>query len=271
MRQESYGLPAYKISTGAGELKGKLSLWGWVIASLILAILLWEAIVLVGKYPTYILPTPMEVWQRFLQSLADGTWWTHTRITLLESILGFALGFGVAAVFGYILAHWRAVERLLSPHIAASQALPVVAIAPLITLWFGYGLLGKVIVCALVVFFPILVNTIVGIRNVPRDLIEVAQVYGAGWWQTFWMVELPLSLPVLLGGIRLGLTLSITGAVVGEFVGADRGLGVLLNISKGMFDTPLMFVALITLALMAAAFYGMALLLEKILLAWHYE
>lgn len=240
----------------------------WLPLSVGVGLLLWEIVVLAGNYPPYLIPTPRRVAARFVTAIGDGTWWRHTQVTLTESVLGFALGFVVAVALGYALARWRPLERALSPYVAASQSLPVVAIAPLVVLWFGYGLFPKVLVCALVVFFPILVNTLVGLRNVPRDLLEVAQVYGASKLQTLRMVELPLALPILLGGVRLGLTLSITGAVVAEFVGADVGLGVLINISRGQWDTALTFVALITLISMAALFYGIATVLDRVFLSW---
>ncbi len=231
--------------------------------SLALALLLWAAVVRLGQYPEYLVPSPVRVAERFVTAIGDGTWWRHTRVTLLESLLGFGLGFGVAVPLGWALARSRPLERALSPYLAASQSMPVIAIAPLVVLWFGYGLFPKVLICALVVFFPILVNTLVGIRNVPRDLLEVAQVFGANRWQMLRLVELPLALPVLLGGVRLGLTLSITGAVVAEFIGADVGLGALLNISRGMFDTPLTFVALVTLMAIASLLYGAATALDN--------
>ncbi|MDQ3856078.1 MAG: ABC transporter permease [Chloroflexota bacterium] len=242
--------------------------WVWLPVSLLLGLLAWEAVVRVGSYPSYLIPKPAEVAARFSVALQDGTWWRHTQATLTESVLGFMLGFSVAVILGYALAKCRPLVQALSPYIAASQSLPVIAIAPLLALWFGYSLFPRVLVCALVVFFPILVNTLVGLRNIPKDLIEVAQVYGANALQTLRLVELPLALPVLLGGVRLGMTLAITGAVVAEFVGTDVGLGVLLNIAKGAFDTPLMFVALLTLITMAATFYGLATLLDRMLLDW---
>ncbi len=237
--------------------------WVWPPVSLALALLLWAAVVRLGQYPEYLLPSPARVAERFVTAISDGTWWRHTRVTLLESLLGFGLGFGVAVPLGWALARSRPLERALSPYLAASQSMPVIAIAPLVVLWFGYGLFPKVLICVLVVFFPILVNTLVGIRNVPRDLMEVAQVFGANRWQMLRLVELPLALPVLLGGVRLGLTLSITGAVVAEFIGADVGLGALLNISRGMFDTPLTFVALVTLMAIASLLYAAATALDN--------
>ncbi len=150
----------------------------------------------------------------------------------------------------------------------ASQSIPSIAIAPLLIIWFGSGKLSKVFICALVVFFPVLVNTIVGIRSVDEGLRTLMRALRATRWQTFSMLEVPAAMPVLLGGLKIGVTLSVIGAVVGEFVGADRGLGYLINLSKGLFDTPLMFAALITLASISLALYLIVSGLENWLLAW---
>ncbi len=236
--------------------------------SLLVGLLAWKLLVAWRDYPAFVLPAPERVAARFVAALGDGTWWRHTQTTLLESLLGFALGFTVATLLGYLLAKAPAVERLVAPYIAASQALPVIAIAPLLLLWFGFGLLPKVLVAALVIFFPILVNTITGLRGIDPALREVAQVYGATRWQTFRFVELPLALPTLLSGVKMGFTLAVTGATVAEFIGADRGLGVLLNVSKGLFDTPLLFVALLTLVGLAMLAYGLVSALERALVRW---
>lgn len=236
--------------------------------SLLAGILVWKLLVVARDYPAFVLPAPERVASRFLLAARDGTWWWHTQITLVESLAGFALGFVVATVAGYLLAKSPAIERIVSPYIAASQALPIVAIAPLVLLWFGFGLLPKVLIAALVVFFPILINTITGLRQIDPALREVALVYGASRWQLFALVELPLALPTLLGGTKIGFTLAVTGATVAEFIGADRGLGLLLNISKGLFDTPLLFVALLTLVGMAMLAYGLVTTLERVLIRW---
>ncbi len=242
--------------------------WLFVVLSLGLGLLGWQWLVTARQIPPFILPPPGRVAARFVTALADGTWWLHTSTTLVESALGFALGFLVASGLGYLLAHQPWLEHLLSPYIAASQALPVIAIAPILLLWLGFGLLPKVVVAAIVVFFPMLINTIGGLRRIDPALREVAQVYGANRWQTFRYVELPLALPTILGGTRIGFTLAVTGATVAEFMGADRGLGLLLNISRGLFDTPLLFVALITLAAIAMVAYGSVVLLERLLVRW---
>ncbi len=252
---------------GRGLPPGALG-WLTVPLSIVVGVAAWQWLVTARDIPAFILPPPGRVATRFATALADGTWWANTSATLVESLLGFALGFAVATVLGYVLAHSPFLERLASPYIAASQALPIVAIAPILLLWLGFGLLPKVVVAALVVFFPMLINTIGGLRRIDPALREVAQVYGANRWQTFRLVEVPLALPTLLGGTKIGFTLAVTGATVAEFMGTDRGLGLLLNVSRGLFDTPLLFVALVTLIAMAGVAYGLVAVLERALVRW---
>ncbi len=244
----------------------------WLLFIAILIFLgLWELVVYLGSYPSFILPPPQEVLRKSLVVIRDGTLWHHTRSTLLEVFLGLALGLSVATVLGYLLAKSQPLERLISPYIVASQAIPVVALAPLLVIWFGFGLLSKVVVCALIVFFPVLVNTIVGLRSVERELVDLLRSLEANRWQMLTMLEAPAALPVLLGGLKIGVTLSVVGAVVGEFVAADEGLGFLINLSRGLFDTPLMFVALFTLVIIALALYGSVVALESALLSWQHS
>jgi NitT/TauT family transport system permease protein len=270
VRRESAADRAGRLDAGERRARRSSLALNWLLVplSLLLGLLGWQWLVAARDIPPFILPPPTRVAERFASAFADGTWWTNTSTTLMESLLGFALGFAVATVLGYVLAHAPVIERLVSPYIAASQALPVVAIAPLLLLWLGFGLLPKVIVAALVVFFPMLINTIGGLRRIDPALREVAQVYGANRWQTFGYVEAPLALPTILSGTKIGFTLAVTGATVAEFMGADRGLGVLLNVSKGMFDTPLLFVALLTLIAIAMLAYGLVAALERLLVQW---
>ncbi len=239
-----------------------------LLFSLGLALLGWQLLVQWGDFPAFILPGPGRVWQRFLLALTSHTLLPHTLFTLREVLSGLALGVSLASTLGYAIARSPALERLLSPYIVASQSVPVVAIAPLLVIWFGPGMLSKVLICALIVFFPVLVNTVVGVRSVPADLRDLMRSLNASRWQVFWLLEAPAALPVFLGGLRIGATLAVIGAVVGEFVGADRGLGFLINVARGQFDTALVFVAVFTLILMAMCLYGLVVLLEKRLLAW---
>lgn len=228
--------------------------------------LLWEGVVRFFGYPPFILPGPARVWSRFLDVLRDGTLWWHASLTLFEVFAGLLLGLTTATVLGYLIAKSPALDRLVSPYIVAAQSIPVVALAPLLIIWFGFGSLSKVLVCALTLFLPVLINTTVGMRSVDEALRDLMRSLRASRWQTFTMLEVPAALPVLFGGLKVGVTLSVIGAVVGEFVGADRGLGFLINLARGLFDTPLLFVALFTLVVIALALYGVVTLLETLAL-----
>ena len=238
-------------------------------AALITACSFWSLLAANIDLPPFILPTPALVGERFLRALAGGSLFLHIGVTLSEVFGGLGLGLLVAVFLGILLARSLPLERLLSPFIIASQAVPVVAIAPLMVIWFGPGLFSKVLICALIVFFPILVNTVVGLRSVPADLRDLMRSLMATRWQTLRLLEIPAALPVLFGGLRIGATLSVIGAVVGEYVGADRGLGFLINLGRGQYDTPLVFVAVLTLIAIALTLYGAVAWLESRVLQWN--
>ena len=230
---------------------------------------IWAMVAHLGDYPAYLLPSPRQVWARFVTVLTDGTLWYHTSVTLLEILGGLALGLTAATLLGYLLAKSPLIERFLSPYIVASQSVPIVALAPLLIVWFGFGLLSKMLVCALTIFFPVLISTIVGLRTVEERLMDLMRSLQASRWQIFRFLELPAALPVLLGGLKIGVTLSVIGAVVGEFAQSDRGLGFLVNLANsGLFDTALMFVALFVLMTIALGLYGLVSGLEALLLGW---
>jgi NitT/TauT family transport system permease protein len=237
-------------------------------ASLSAGLLIWVAMVRLRNYPPFILPLPGLVWQRFWQAAADGSLARHTAATLQEVLAGLALGACAATLLGYLLARSPSLERLLSPYVVASQSVPVVAIAPLLVIWFGPGPFSKVLICALIVFFPVLVNTMVGVRSAPEELHDLMRSLQATRWQVLFYLEAPAALPVFLGGLRIGATLAVIGAVVGEFVGADRGLGFLINVGRGQYDTALVFVAVFTLIALAMSLYALVILLESRLLSW---
>ncbi len=228
----------------------------------------WALIVKLGNYPAFILPAPELVFAELTKITLNGTLWPHIQATLFEVVGGLMLGVSAATILGYALAKSPLLERLAGPYIVASQSVPAIAIAPLLIIWFGSGKLSKILICALIVFFPVLVNTIVGIRSVEPGLKTLMRSLRAGRRQTFIMLEIPSAMPVLLGGLKIGVTLSVIGAVVGEFVGADRGLGYLINLSKGLFNTPLMFAAIFTLSIISLILYLIVTGLEHWLLAW---
>jgi len=230
--------------------------------------LAWEAVARLSRLPAFILPSPQLVWLRALRAFADGSLLRHTWVTLYEVLLGLGLGAFFAFLFGYPLAKSEAAERFLVPYIVASQAIPSVAIAPLLIIWLGPGMLSKVLISALIVFFPVLVNTVVGLRSVEANLRELMRSLKASRWQTFRYLEVPAALPVLLGGLKVGATLSVIGAVVGEFVGSDRGLGFLINLGRQQYDTALVFVGIFSLIIMALALYGAVAWAERSSLTW---
>jgi NitT/TauT family transport system permease protein len=228
----------------------------------------WKLIAIIGGYPDYILPPPELVAERGLRAIASGVLWTHTAVTLVEIVLGFAVGALAAIATGVALGKSVLIERVLSPYIVAAQAVPILALAPLLDIWFGGGLLARVLICALIVFFPIAIATMVGIRSTDPLLAEMLRSLGATPRQLITRLEIPSALPVIFGGLRVGVTLAVIGAVVAEWAGASSGLGVLINIAnQGLFDTPLMFVALVTLAIIGLAFHGLVVFAERRLVA----
>lgn len=225
---------------------GFLGLWWW----------------LSGLYPDYILPSPGVVLSRGIAYASQGSLFQHFAITAGEALAGFGLGTLIALPLGYLLARLPWLERAVSPYLVAAQAIPIVALAPLIIIWFGFGIISKILIASLVAFFPVLTNLVVALVRVDRRSYELMSVLGANRWQVFTKLEVPSVLPVLLAGFRVGLALSVIGAVVGEFTSADKGLGYLVNMSAGMLDTPLLFVALISLAVLGISFHLALSLIE---------
>ena len=219
----------------------------------------------------FLVPTPSAVASELIRLLRDGTIARHAGTTLLEMALGLALGTSVALILGYGVAHSRFVANLLEPVIVISQALPIVALAPLLTVWFGSGLASKVIVCALIVFFPILINVTSGIKGIDPRQIDLFRTLEASRTQLLRYLEIPAALPAFLSGLKVGGTLAAMGAVVGEFVASSRGLGYLVKQGQNLYDLPRMFAAILVLMTIASAVYGTLALLERFLLRWKRE
>lgn len=239
-----------------------------IFAAMAVCAFTWQAVAIVSGLPAFILPGPLLVADRLAEVLADGSLLRQSGYTLIEVLAGMVFGVGAAAGLGYILSKSRLVERVLAPYIVATQAIPVVAIAPLLVIWLGNGLPSKVLICALIVFFPVLINTIVGLRSVSANLRELMRSMGATRWQNFRLLEFPAALPILLGGLKIGATLSVIGAVVGEFIAPDRGLGYLISVARGQYDTALVFVGVLALVIMALSLYGLVAWAEHRLLNW---
>ena len=239
------------------------------LASGIVLLIAWQLLVTLGGYEKFLLPAPLDVWEQFVLVVQDGRLARHTLITVSEVIPGVLIGCSLAAVLGYILAKSALAERLVGPYLVASQAIPIIAVAPLLTLWVPNTYWSRVVVAVLVVFFPILVNMVTGMRSVSAELYELMHSLKATRWQIFRKLELPAALPILLSGLRVGVTLSVIGALVGEFVQPRNvGLGFMLVTARYQFKTPLVFVILLTLGAMALSLYGIVWLIERRLLRW---
>ena len=249
--------------------KRVIALRPWLgLVSLLLFLLLWQGVVTLARLPAFILPAPMDVASRFLRALTDGSLIVHASVTLLEVLVGLLTGAVAAMAIGYSIAKSRLLENLLEPYLVASQAVPLVAIAPLLVIWFGPGMFSKFLICALIVFFPVLINTVVGVRAVPAALRDLMRSLRATPGQVLMKLEVPAALPIFLGGLRIGAALSVIGAVVGELVGSDSGLGFLINVGRGQYDTSLVFVAVFTLIALALGLYGVVAWMERKLLVW---
>jgi NitT/TauT family transport system permease protein len=229
---------------------------------------IWALVAHSGMYASFIVPTPASVAERWWGLASSGALARHAAVTLREVLTGLLVGVWTAFWLGYLIARSRPVAYMLTPYLVALQAVPIVAIAPLLIIWFGAGVTSKVIICALIVFFPMLVNTVIGMRSIPPELRDLMRALEATPLQTFWHLELPAALPIVIGGLKVSATLSVIGAVVGEFVSASAGLGYLINFGRGTYDTPLVIAAVFTLTALALILYGLAAWLERILLGW---
>jgi NitT/TauT family transport system permease protein len=256
------------VPRAAGLPDRRTGRWLLPLISVALGLLIWERLAESGLVAAYLLPAPSAVGARWLSLAHSGVLWHHLSATLTEAALGFSAAFVFGCCLGYAIARAPLLDQALGPYIAATQAMPMVALAPLLVVWFGLGLLSKVLICALIVFFPMLVNTVVGLRSIDRSLLDAAHSEGADSWQRLWKVEAPLSLRTLLGGVKMGLTLAMTGAVVGEFVASDAGLGYLMNLARTEYDAPMVFAAALTMAAVAVGGYLAVNLLERALITW---
>jgi NitT/TauT family transport system permease protein len=238
-----------------------------VIALGLLLLLGWQMVVWVGDYDPWFLPGPTVVAGRWVDAIAQGIIVPHLMTTVAEVLLGLLVGVSSALVVGFLLARSAFAERLLSPYIVAAQATPILALAPLIAMWFGNGIVSKVLICALICFFPMAVATTVGLRSVDPRLMELGRSLRATHRQLIRTIEVPAAMPQILGGLKVAVTLSVVGAIVAEWVGGDKGLGVLINLARGsLFDTPLLFATLLTIALLGVTLYLLVVLLERRLL-----
>lgn len=222
---------------------------------------LWQALVWISGAPPFILPSPGRVAQAALQN--RGLIAEHAFVTAQEVLLGLILGASLGVVTAVMLAASARLHRLVSPLLVLTQAVPVFALAPILTLWFGYGLWSKVAMAVLIIYFPVTSAFYDGLTRVPRDLLDLAGIMGGGDRQIMWRIRIPSALPALATGLRLAAVYAPIGAVIGEWVGASRGLGYLMLLANGRAKTDLMFAAVLTLALMTVLLHLLVGLLAR--------
>jgi NitT/TauT family transport system permease protein len=232
----------------------------------------WLASNVLGA-PAYVLPPPQEVLQATIRGLSRAPWdkasyWYHGGVTVWEALFGFAIGSALGAILGLVLSHWPILGKSWYPYIVGFQSLPKVALAPLMVVWFGFGLEGKIFITAIITFFPVLVNMMAGYQAVEPERIELARSCNASEWHLLTKIIIPSCLPFLFAGLGVASVLSILGAVVGEFVGATAGLGMLLMQYNQSMEIAPLFAVILLLAVIGFLMNYLVSLFERRYCFW---
>src|SRR5215471_8483534 len=269
------GVPARQPSAFALMLRTRPEL-ALAPVLLVVIVVVWEWGVPYFEVPSYVLPTPSAIltalWRGLDAGLTErGGYWLHTGVTLAEVLLGFFIGSGVGLLLGTIISQFRVLDATLRIYLIAIQSLPKVALAPIIVLWFGFGLTSKVVIICLLTFFPLLVNSMAGFKAVDPERLELMRALGANPWQIFWKVRLPSALPYIFAGLDMAAVFAVVGAIVGEFVGAQRGLGTLILSMNAQMDIAGTFSVFIILSLVGVLLHQTLRRLERRLLFWSGE
>ena len=241
-----------------------LRLNGIIIAVYVAAFFLWQILVKLFSVPTWILPSPFEIIQTIVDhphQLAMHTW-----VTFKEVVIGFLLGTAVSIPLGVLLVYSRILERIIYPALVAFQATPKVALAPILVVWFGFGSGAKVVLALLSAAFPIVINTVIGMEQTPREIRYLMKSLRASSLQLFVKARLPIAAPYIFGGLKIGITLAVVGAVVGEFIASNAGLGYLLLVANNNINTPMLFAVVVILAVMSSVLFYLLELAESLLL-----
>lgn len=254
------------MTQSAGLLQTFVQRWVAPLALLCGLVALWQAAVVLTDAPQWLVPAPTDVASALIEDrelLLE-----NALVTLQEVLIGFALAVVAGVGCGVAITRFPLLDRALYPLIIASQTVPIPAIAPLLLVWFGYGLLPKVLVTALVGFFPLVVSTVEGVRNTDRDVVNLLRAFGAPPGRVFRLAEFPSAMPAIFAGARIAVAICVIGAVFGELVGAKAGLGYLLTRSIAQFETPRMVAAIVLLAIMGSLLFALVGLVERLVLPW---
>jgi NitT/TauT family transport system permease protein len=236
---------------------------------LLILVLVWDGYVRIFEVSPFILPSPADVWHSTIQLLSEKRTYHHIWITLFETVAGFLIAVVIGIGFGAVLGKVAWLERTLNPLIVGLQVMPKVALIPLFIVWFGFGVTSKIVLAAVIAFFPIMTNTILGIKSVERGHRDVMQSLNAGAWATFRDVELPNSLPFILTGMEVGIVLATIGAIVGEYLGGSQGLGYMAVATLNAFDVKAMFGVIMLLTALGLILYFLVVLLRRYVTPWH--
>ena len=249
-----------------GDIRSRIEA---VLISVILLVLLWQILVLAGNLPKWLLPSPILVGQTLLQE--GGYLMQQAWVTLSEALLGFALALGLAFPLAIAMDACGPLRRLLYPWLLVSQTVPIIALAPLFLLWFGYGILPKILVVTLVCFFPLAMTLLMGFAGIDKEMLALLAGMGASRWQQFYLVKLPGALPSFFSGLRIAVTYSLTGAVIGEWLGASEGLGVALVRAQKAFRLDMVFAAIFIIVILSMILFLLARLWEHKAMPWLWE
>jgi NitT/TauT family transport system permease protein len=240
---------------------------GAVLLTLIALIAFWQVAVAVFEIPKFLLPAPTAIWSSMIEDWAQLL--QHAGVTLAETLAGFGLSIAIGIPLAVCIVASSVLERVIYPLLVASQAVPKVALAPILLVALGYGTLPKVIVAFLIAFFPIVVNSVTGLGTVNRDLLRLLRSMGASGLDVFLKVRFPHAVPTVIAGLKVAIALAVVGAVVGEFVGGRSGLGYLMLVAMGNFNTPLIFACVIVLTIMGIALFYLVSVLDFVLWKWN--
>jgi NitT/TauT family transport system permease protein len=234
---------------------------------LIVTFIFWEVAVASFSIPSFILPPPSGIINELMGTRVD--WISHIIVTLYETLVGFALAFVLGVVTAYLIVHYKVLANIIYPYILAAQIVPKVAVAPLLYIWLGFGELPKILLAFLLAFFPIVIDTVVGLRSTDPDLLDLAKLLKAKPTQVFIHINLPSALPSIFGGMKVGMTLAIIGAIIGEFVGANRGLGFMIVLAQQHFTTTIIFASLLLLIILGILLYLVIEFAELVTMPWY--
>ncbi len=226
----------------------------------------WQALVWLFAIPAFLLPGPVQVWITILDFGAN--WWQHVWVTVRATLLGFAAAAAVGMVLAVAIVHSEVMGKIITPVVVLMQIVPKIAFAPLILIWFGLGLTPIVVVTFLVAFFPMVVNTAIGLAEVDPELLDLTRILRLSRWRVLWTIRFPGALPYIFSGLKVASTLAVIGAIIGEFVGSNAGLGYLVIIANNNMNTPLALAAIAIISVFGLLLYGAIGLLELVSMPW---